>query len=343
MKLLETLSESFGPSGFEDETRQIVIDELKPLCDKVWTNTMGSVVGFRAGKGPKSKKKKIMVAGHMDEIGFLVSHVDEKTGFIRITPVGGFDPKTLMAQRVMVFGKGKHRLTGLLNLAGKPIHVQTPEDKKKELKISDFYVDLGMPGKEVARKVEVGDPVAWRRDFAKMGECYNCKSMDDRVGVYVMIEALRKAKGNTNDIYAVGTVQEEVGLRGATTSAYEIEPDIAIALDTTLAMDTPGNEPHNKVAELGKGITISIMNSAVISDRELVKELRSIAKKKKIPVQLEILPRGGTDAGAMQRTKAGARAVTLSIPTRNIHSVNETVHETDVKAGINLLAAYLSQ
>ena len=181
MELLKKLTESFGPSGFEDETRQIVIDELKPLCDKVWTNTMGSVVGFKSGKGKKNKKK-IMIAGHMDEIGFLVSHVDEKTGFIRINPVGGFDPKTLMCQRVMVLGKGKHMLPGLLNVAGKPIHVQSPEEKKRELKVSDFYVDLGLPGKEVAKKVEIGDPVAWRRDFLQLGECLNCKSMDDRVG-----------------------------------------------------------------------------------------------------------------------------------------------------------------
>jgi putative aminopeptidase FrvX len=343
MELLKQLTESFGPSGFEDETRDIVEKELKGLCDKVWVNTMGSVIGFKAGKGKAGKKQKIMIAGHMDEIGFLVSHVDEKTGFIRITPVGGFDPRTLVGQLAMVFGKGKHKMIGLLNVAGKPVHVQSPEERKKELKVSDFYVDLGLPGKEVAKKVEIGDPVAWRRDFMEFGDCYNCKSMDDRVGVYVMIEALRKAKGNTHDIYAVGTVQEEVGLRGATTSAYEIEPDIAIALDVTLAIDTPGGEPHARISELGKGITISIMNGALISDRKLVSEFRALAQKKKIPVQLEILPRGGTDAGAMQRTKGGARAITLSVPTRYVHSVNETVNKKDVKAGIDLLAAYLSQ
>ncbi len=343
MKLLKKLTESFGPSGFEDETRNIVIEELKPLCSKVWTNTMGSVVGFKAGTGKKDSRKKIMLAAHMDEIGFLVSHVDEKTGFVRISPVGGFDPRTMVAQRVMVLGKGRYRLNGLLNVAGKPIHVQTPEERKKELAVTDFYVDLGLPGKEAAKKVEVGDPVAWRRDFTEMGDCVNCKSMDDRVGVYVMIEALRKTKKNTHDIYAVGTVQEEVGLRGAETSAYELEPDVAIAVDITLAMDTPGSEPHAKVAELGKGVTVSIMNSSVISDRQLVKELRAVADKKKITYQLEILPRGGTDAGAMQRAKSGARAVTLSIPTRYGHSVNETVHKLDVQSAIDLLAAYLSQ
>jgi tetrahedral aminopeptidase len=272
-----------------------------------------------------------------------VSHVDDKTGFARITPVGGFDPKTLICQQVLVLGKGKHRLTGLLCLAGKPVHMQSGDEAKKELKLTDFYIDFGMPAKEVDKKVEIGDPVAWRRDFTELGDCYNCKSMDDRVGVYVMIEALRKTKGNTHDIYAVGTVQEEVGLRGATTSAYEIDPDISIALDVTLAMDIPGGEPHAKISELGKGVTVSIMNGSVISDRELVKEFRSMADKKKIPLQLEILPRGGTDAGAMQRCKCGSRAITLSVPTRYVHSVNETVHKVDVQAAIDLLAAYLSQ
>ena len=343
LQLLKKLTESFGPSGFEDETRTIVREELESICDKVWVNTMGSVVGLKEGKGKAGKRKKIMLAGHIDEIGFIVNHVDEKTGFIRFVPVGGFDPKTLVCQKVMVLGKGKNRLPGLLCIAGKPIHMQTPEDMKKSLALTDFYVDVGLLGKEVAKKVEVGDPVAWQRELTEIGGLVNCKSMDDRVGVYVMIEGLRKTKGNTHDIYAVGTVQEEVGLRGATTSSFEIQPDVGIALDITLAMDIPGSEPHSHVTRLGKGITVGIMNSSVISDRDLVKEMRKIAESKKIPHQLEILPRGGTDAGAMQRTGIGARSITLSVPTRYVHSVNETVNMKDVKAGIDLLAAYLSQ
>jgi len=343
MKLLKKLTESFGPSGFEDETRGIVETELKKMCDKTWVNTMGSVVGYRKGKGPAKSKKKIMVAGHIDEIGFVVSHVDEKTGFVRFVNVGGFDPKTLVCQRVMVLGKGKHKLPGLLSIAGKPVHIQSPEEKKKLPQLSDFYVDLGLPGKEVAKKVEIGDPIAWRRDLMQFGNLVNCKAMDDRVGVYVMLEALRKVKKNTHDIYAVGTVQEEVGLRGATTTAFEIQPDIGIALDITLAVDTPGGEPHARISELGKGITIGVMNGALISDRKLVKEFRQIAKKNNITHQLEILPRGGTDAGAMQRVGPGARALTLSIPTRYVHSVNETIDMNDVNAGIELLAAYLNQ
>jgi endoglucanase len=283
-----------------------------------------------------------MLAAHMDEIGFLVSHVSDK-GFLRVNPAGGFDPRTLVAQRVMVLGKGKHKLLGLLNVAGKPVHVQSAEEHKRELKVSDFYVDLGMDGKEVKKKVEVGDPVIWQRSFDDMGDCVTGKAMDDRVGLYVMIEGLRRVKGNTHDIYAVGTVQEEVGLRGATTSAYEINPDVAIALDITLAVDTPGSEDYTYITRLGDGVAIKIMDSASISDPKLVKEFRSIGDKSKIPYQLEILPRGGTDAGGMQRARGGARVVTLSIPTRYGHSVNETVHKTDVQATIDLLAKYLSR
>jgi tetrahedral aminopeptidase len=341
MKLLKKLSEAYGASGYEDEIREIVSKELKPLCNKVEIDTMGSVVGFKEGKAKKDKKK-IMLAGHIDEIGFLVSHVNDK-GFIRISPAGGFDPRTLMAQRVMVLGMGKHKLPGLLNVAGKPIHVQSADERKKELQVSDFYVDLGLPGDEVKKKVEIGDPVIWSRDFIEMGDCVTGKALDDRAGVYMMIEALRKVKNNSNDIYAVGTVQEEVGLRGATTCAFNVDPDIAIALDVTLAIDTPGSEEHGAISQLGKGIAIKIMDSASISDRGLVTEFRQLAEKNKIAYQLEILPRGGTDAGAMQRACSGARAITLSIPIRNVHSVNECANKGDIEAGINLLAKYLSQ
>ena len=341
MKLLKKLSDAYGASGYEDEIRDIVLKELQPLCNQVRIDTMGNVVGYKEGKGKKGKKK-IMLAAHMDEIGFLVSHVNEK-GFLRISPAGGFDPRTLMSQRVLVLGKGKHKLPGLLSLAGKPIHVQSAEERKKELQVTDFFVDLGLSGEEVKKKVEIGDPVIWSREFLDLGDNVTGKALDDRAGVYVMIEALRKVKNNSDDIYAVGTVQEEVGLRGATTSAFTVMPDVAIALDVTLAIDIPGSEEHGAISTLGKGIAIKIMDSASISDRGLVTEFRGIAEKGKIPHQLEVLPRGGTDAGAMQRACGGARAITLSIPLRYVHSVNECASKKDIEAGIDLLAKYLNR
>ena len=339
MELLKKLSEAFGPSGYEDEVAAIVASELKPLCDKVWTDTMGSVIGLKSGKG--RDRKRIMVAGHIDEIGFRVTHVD-KDGFLRIAPTGGFNPLNLVAQRVTVLGMGKTKLTGHFNVAGPGKHVDSGEPRK-DMQLSDFFIDLGLPGNKVKKLVEIGDPVVWERTFIEMGDTYTGKAMDDRIGAYIMIEALRKTKNNTHDIYAVGTVQEEVGLRGAQTAAYDINPDIAIAVDITGAADVPGAEEHTHITKLGKGIALKIKDSHSISDPKLVREFRALGDKHKIPYQIEILPAGGTDAGAMQRARGGASAITLSIPTRYGHSVNETVHKVDVKAGIDLLAIYLSR
>jgi putative aminopeptidase FrvX len=342
MKLLKRLSEAFGGSGQEAEIAAIVTEELRALCRTVRTDTLGNVVGVRPGRGASARRRRIMLAAHMDEIGFVVSHIDVN-GFLRVQPAGGFDPRTLIAQRVTVLGKGKRKLTGLLNVAGKPIHVQTEEERRKELTVGHFFVDLGLPRAKVLERVEVGDRVIWDREFAVLGDCVTGKALDDRVGVYVMIEALRRVKKNRHDIYAVGTVQEEVGLRGAVTSAYEIHPDEAIALDVTLAVDTPEIEEWDRVTLLGQGVAIKIMDSASISDSGLVGELRGLAEAGRIPYQLEILPRGGTDAGGMQRARAGARAVTLSIPLRYVHSVNECAHRSDIEAAVSLLAAYLDR
>jgi endoglucanase len=342
MKLLKQLTEAFGGSGHEAEVAEIVAAELRPLCRKVSIDTLGNVVGVKPGKGRKQGRRRVMLAAHMDEIGFVVSHIDDR-GFLRVQPAGGFDPRTLMAQRVTVFGKGTHKLIGLLNAAGKPIHLQSPEERKKDLQVTSFFVDLGLPVETVKKKVEIGDRVIWHRNFARLGNCVTAKALDDRVGVYVMIEALRAVSGNRHDIYAVGTVQEEVGLRGAVTSAYDVAPDIAIALDITLAVDTPDAEAHLRVSELGKGVALKIMDSSSISDAGLVREFRALAEEHEIPYQLEILPRGGTDAGGMQRARGGARVITLSIPVRYGHSVNETAHKDDIQAAIDLLAAFLNQ
>jgi len=342
MKLLKRLSEAFGGSGYEAEVAAIVAEELGGICRSVHTDTLGNVVGMKPGRGPKDGRRRIMLAAHMDEIGFLVSHVDD-AGFLRVQPAGGFDPRTLIAQRVTVLGRGKKKIPGLLNPGGTPIHLQAEEDRKRDLKVSQFFVDLGMPAEKVKEQVEIGDRVIWNRDFAMLGDCVTGKALDDRVGVYTMIEAVRRVSKNRHDIYAVGTVQEEVGVRGATTSAYDVHPEIAIALDVTLAVDTPGIEAQDRVTQLGKGVAIKIMDSLSISDSGLVSEFRALAEAKKIPHQLEILPRGGTDAGGMQRVRGGSRAITLSIPIRYVHSVNECAHKRDIEATIDLLAAYLDR
>jgi len=340
-KLLKELTDASGIAGFEDEIQVIVQRELKKQCKTVKKDAMGSIIGFKPGTN-RGKKLKIMLAGHMDEIGFIVNHVDDN-GFLRILPLGGFDPRTLMSQRVWVITQKGDKLFGLLNLGTKPIHLLPPGEAAKASTVPDYFVDLGIPADDVKKKVEIGDFVTMNREYQQLGDCVTNKSMDDRVGVFVMLEVLKKVKSTQNDIYAVGTVQEEVGLRGAVTSSHGIVPDIAIALDITLAADIIGTEPHQQVSKIREGIAIKISDGASISDRGLVQEFKKLAKQKKIKHQMEILPRGGTDAGGMQRSAAGCRVITLSIPTRYGHSVNEMCAVADIQAGIDLLAAWLNK
>lgn len=335
MELLKRLSEASGVPGREEEIRALIREALEGHVDELRVDRLGNLIARKKGGGPK-----VVVAAHMDEIGFLVSHVDEKTGYLRIDPMGGFDPRTLIAKRVVVH-TASGPLVGLIGI--KPIHILTEEEKKKELKVSDLFVDLGLPGEKVKERVRLGDPVTLRQDFLEVGELVSGKALDDRVGVYVGIEALKRLGEHQADIYFVGTVQEEVGLRGARTSGFAIAPEIGVALDVTLACDMPGVQEHQRITQLGKGVAIKVKDSASISHPGLVRFLVELAEERDIPYQLEILPRGGTDAGGLQLAREGAAVVTLSIPTRYVHSVVEAAHVRDIEAAIDLLAASLER
>ncbi|MEE2657580.1 MAG: M42 family metallopeptidase [Candidatus Latescibacterota bacterium] len=349
MDLLKELCECSGIPGREERLREIARRELTPLSDEVRVDAMGSLIALKKatqGEGKRKRKgageaRKLMIAAHMDEIGFVVSHIDDK-GWIRLVPVGGHNPRNMVAQRVIVCAP-KGDLLGLLYPGVRPPHIATAEDLRKELKIGDFFVDLGLPAEEVKKQVEVGSPVVIHRNFTEIGNGVSCKAMDDRVALYVMIEAMRKAKSFGFDTYAVATVQEEVGLRGALTSAYGISPDAGVALDTTLAVDIPGVPEHEKVTALGEGVAIKILDSSFISHPGLVQEFKRLAKKRKIEHQMEILPQGGTDAGAIQRVQAGVPVITLSIPTRYIHTSIEMSSRSDISAAIDLLAAFIEE
>jgi len=336
--LLKRICETPGVAGREDAVRALVRDELAGLVDAVSVDALGNVVGVRKGQGGP----RVIVMAHMDEIGFLVKHIDDK-GFIRIHPVGGFDPRVLPAQRVIVHGFGGEQLRGALQIGAKPIHLLDPGDIKPP-KLEDLFVDLGLSGEEVKARVEVGDMITLDRTVERVGNTVMGKSLDDRICVFQMIEALRRLSGLTNaEIVAVATTQEEVGLRGATTAAYHVDAQIAVALDITLAQDIPGGAEQDQITRLNGGAAIKIMDSSTISNYKLVRHLREIADANGIPYQLEILPRGGTDAGAGQRARGGVPAVTISIPTRYVHTVNEMATVSDVDASINLLARYLEK
>ncbi len=336
MELLKRLTEAAGIAGREERIRSIVIDELRDYTDEITVDAMGNVIALKRGTG--ENRKKVMISGHMDEIGFLVSYIDDK-GFLRLNPVGGFDPKTLVAQRVKVHGR--EELDGVLMPAIKPIHLMTPEEAKKTLAVSDFFVDLGRSKEEVEKLVRIGDFITLHRDFLEIGDNFSAKALDDRAGVYIMIEAIKRLKDHEVDIYAVGSVQEEQGLRDATTGAYGVQPDIGVALDVTIAGDIPGGSPHGQVTALGKGAAIKIMDSASISNYKLVDFMRDLAEEHGITYQMEILPRGGTDAGAMERSRTGCPVITLSLPTRYVHSNVETANKNDLEWTIDLLTKFL--
>ena len=340
MELLKELCESAGIPGREGRLREIVRRELAPLADEVRVDALGNLIAVKkASKG--RKPRRLMIAAHMDEIGFMVSHIDER-GLLRLVPLGGHDPRNMVAQRVVVCGV-KNDLPGLLYPGIKPPHIQTAADRDKPLTVGDFIVDLYLPPAKVKREVEIGAMVTLQRDFAEIGAGISCKAMDDRVALYIMIRAMQKARSFGCETYAVATVQEEIGLRGAQVSAYGVEPDLGIALDVTLAADIPGIAEHEQVTQLGAGAAIKLMDSSAISHPGLVAHLKGLARKKKIKYQLEILPRGGTDAGAMQRIRAGVPVATISVPTRYLHTSIELVDKRDLKAAVDLLSAFIEE
>ncbi len=371
-EFLRRLTETPGVPGREERIRDYLLECTESFWDDTSIDPLGNLICLKRATRGKSTPQRVMLACHMDEIGFYVRHIDD-SGFVRLHNVGGFDTRNLFARRVIVHGK--RDLIGILNATGKPVHIASEEDKKKIPQVSDLFVDLCLPKGDVLKQVEVGDPVTLAQTTQLIGNAICGKAMDNRIALWAGINAIRKAYGcgyldpdapsddgvsrtrtkkksagtrsrksaigSSYDIYFVACVQEEVGLRGSSTAAFAVEPDIGIAIDTTICCDTPGVGKDDAITEFGRGVAIKIMDSASISHRGLVDEFLKLAKKNRIPHQREILPRGGTDAGSVQRSRGGTRTVTLSVPTRYIHTVTEAIHRKDATAAVDLLAAWL--
>ncbi|HMW75743.1 MAG TPA: M42 family metallopeptidase [Saprospiraceae bacterium] len=329
--LLKKICETPGAPGFEHRIRQLIIKEIEPLVDSWYIDNVGNLIALRKG----SSDKKLMVTAHMDEISFIVTHIDDD-GFIRFHPLGGFDPKTLTAQRVIV-----HGTKDLIGVMGsKPIHIMKPEERTKAPAITDYYIDMGMSKDDLVKHISIGDPITRERDTIEMGDCINAKSLDNRISVFILIETLKELARTELpcSLYAVFTVQEEVGLRGVSPAAHSIEPDYGINIDTTIAFDTPGAQAWESITHLGQGTAIKIADGSVICDTRMVSFMKYMADKHGIPWQPEILTAGGTDTAGLQRSgKGGSISGAISIPTRHIHSVIEMVHKTDVLNSIRLL------
>jgi endoglucanase len=329
------LSEARGVPGREERIRDLLRPRMQDVFDEVSEDVMGSLIATKKNSG----KPRVLIACHIDEIGFYVRHVDDK-GYIRVQNVGGFDTRNLLARRVVVMAKDGD-LPGVMNPGGRPIHIAKEEDKKKIPEIQEFIIDLGLPADEVKQKVRIGDPVTLWQEAMEIGNTITGKCMDNRVAAWVVLEAMKKAKNPKYEVILAATVQEEVGLRGAGPVAFATEPDLAIALDTTLCVDTPGVPDEERVTKQGDGVAIKILDSSSISNREFVDELAAAAEAKGVKYQFSVLPRGGTDAGAIQRSRGGVKTATLAIPTRYIHTVTEMVHKDDLQSAIDLIAAWL--
>ncbi len=347
--LLRGLCETPGIPGREERVRELIRREVGALFDSVYTDSMGSLICTRkptVASAGRTAPTRVLIAAHMDEIGFYVRHIDEK-GFLWVNPAGGFDTRNLFSRRVLVCtADGDYQ--GVMNPGGKPIHIASAEDRKKVPEVEEFFVDLGMNPDAVQKKIRIGDPVVMNEPFFEQPEKVVSKALDNRVACYVAIEAVRKIAGartkgmqHAAEIIVVFTVQEEVGLRGATTAANAVGADIGIGLDTTLACDTPGVPENQRVTRHGDGVAIMLQDSSMIADHRLVDELCSVADKNRIPHQRCILPRGGQDGAAIQRSGPGARTAAVVCGTRYIHTVTESIHKGDLQATVDLLAAWI--
>ncbi|MBQ8893585.1 MAG: M20/M25/M40 family metallo-hydrolase [Clostridia bacterium] len=312
-----------GVSGNEAAVAEYIKGQILPYVDKVYDDALGNLVAIRKGEGPK-----VMLMAHMDEIGLVATFADEK-GFIRVAAAGGVDPRTTIGRPVQ-FENG---VMGVFTCGSKAM---------KELKLGDCFIDIGAKSREEAlRRIEIGMTACFLSETFETGNCIVSNALDNRVGCYCLMETLRRIKNTTCEVYAVFTVQEEVGLRGAKVSGFEISPDVAIAVDVTLSGDYP--DTAETAAALGKGTAIKIRDRSAICSREIVEDLENLAARKGISAQRDVLSGGGTDIGSVQLLGKGVQVGGLSIPIRYCHSAIEMADRGDVEATIGLLTAYLEK
>ncbi|MEA3377657.1 MAG: M42 family metallopeptidase [Chloroflexota bacterium] len=323
-ELIQELVETYGPSGAEEQIRDVIRAQVEPLVDEIQVDALGSLIAHKGGDG-----QRVLLDAHMDEIGVMVTYIDEK-GFARFTSIGGVSPLTCIGSRV-AFEDGEIGVIGV---------EQKRDDPDKVPKLEQLYIDVGATDREDC-PVRVGDPAVFVRPFTVRGTRLVAKAMDDRIGCAVLIETLRRLEETPHDLYVVFAVQEEVGLRGARTSAYGIEPDVAIAVDVTGTGDTPEAKPM--AVKLGEGPAVKVQDRGMIAHPKVRRLLVERAEEAGIPYQLEVLERGTTDAAAMQLVRSGVPAGCLSIPCRYVHSPSEMVEESDVENGVRLLLEVLQR
>lgn len=343
MDLLRQLTATPGVPGREGRIRELIADYLRrhSLVDELQVDPLGSLIGIRRPRGDVMGERpvRVMLAAHMDQIGFLVRYVADD-GHLRVNPVGGFDARNLFARRVLVCTRDGD-LPGVMNPSGKPIHIATEEEKKKIPEVGEFVIDLGLPAEEVSKRVRIGDMVVLEAPFSVNGDYVVSQCLDNRVGCWAQIRALEALTQHNCEIHAVWTVQEEVGLRGAAPAAYAVEPDIGIACDTTLCCQTPGVPEDQRVTVAGAGVCLHVMDGSQIADLDLIETIEEVAEQRNLKCQRGILPRGGQDGAMIQRARRGVRTAVFACPIKYIHTVVESAHRDDLDSYWRLLAAYL--
>ncbi|MEM1166598.1 MAG: M20/M25/M40 family metallo-hydrolase [Planctomycetota bacterium] len=360
IELLQRLCETPGAPGREDRVRELIESEIEGLFDHVETDPMGSLLCRRDPRPASRSKKKtakvrstkrsgssdptrVMFACHMDEIALFVTHIDDN-GFVRFTRAGGFDPRTMFARRVLVCTEDGD-LPGVMSPAIKPLHITKAEDRNKPVGLGDFYIDLGMSAPQVKRRVKVGDFIVMDEPAVRMGDKVVAKAIDNRYACWLGIEGIRaldrSGAGHACEIHVAFTVQEEVGLRGAKTSAQRLKPDIGIGVDVTVSGDTPGTPNEVVCAEQGAGVAIQMMDSSFIADHKLILELEAVARKARVKHQRTALTGGGSDTAAMQLAHGGCRVAAIAVGIRYIHTVCEMIDVRDLESAVQLMAAWL--
>ncbi len=320
--LLKEIVTTYGPSSREEKIRNLIANEIKEYVDEIKIDALGNLIAHKKGLG-----KKIMISSHMDQIGLMAIDIDEK-GFIRFTNIGGIKPALLLGQRVR-FENGT---------IGVVYSEKLEEDNK--IKVDNLYIDIGTNGREeTLNKVKIGDICIFQNEFLESDKVIISPYLDDRIGCYILIETIKNVMKNSNDLYFVFSVQEEVGMRGAKTAAFSIEPDIGLAVDVTSTFDTPKSEKLN--VKLFNGAAIKAMDYSLIAHKDIKDALIELAEAKGIKYQIEVLEHGGTDAGAIHMSKSGVKTGAISIPCRYIHSQSEMVSKDDIIMCLELLKAYV--
>ena len=332
---LEKLSNACGVAGREEEVRNLMIKLLKPHADEVVVDKLENVIAIKKGK---KGKPKVMLAAHMDEVGLLVKIIT-KEGFLKFIKMGGIDDRILLAQKVNIY-TDKDTLPGVIG--SKPPHIQKEDERKKIVTYDELFIDVGAENREDAKKmgIKVGDPVGFDAKYTELGKgTVMGKAFDNRAGCAVMIETLKQLEKTDCTVYAVGTVQEEVGLRGAATAAFGIDPDVALALDVTVAGDVPGVREFDTSVKMGKGPALTVTDSGLITHPKVLRWLIDTASENKIEYQLETGLLGTTDAARISLTRQGVPSGTISIPTRYIHSPFGLINLKDAENSAKLAAA----